>query len=114
MNEPNEIAALMAYIASKWTYDAETYPHLEGASAETVYRFGIYHSVGHLAKTAGSVAGHVDRMDHGQPLDKAALLADLGKGIANYLRIAEHIGLSPEELVHAIRNAPKRPPRSSL
>jgi len=97
-----DIDRLIKFTANNFIFDDKTYPELVNASDEKRLIFAIRHSALHLAKTSGKIATVGEAIDHGKEVDMAQLKIDIPKALITVLRLAEVIGMSGDDIIHAI------------
>jgi hypothetical protein len=99
-----ELRGLMEYIGSRYIFAPEHYSALAGMSSEQGKAFAVGHSTFHMCKSIGKIAAECERFDHGGNLDDAVLKEGVIKMLINVLKLAEVMGISPDDLGSSIPN----------
>lgn len=102
----NRVDDLMAYIAEHFPFTPEQYPELglleefTGMESRKLH-FKISHSLFHLNKPLGRLAGELEEFDHSKrkQMDDEVLRAATAKLVVSSLNLANALGMSPEELL---------------
>ena len=96
------LQTLSEQIATVWKCDSGRYPELAGVTDQERKNFLIKHSILHITKTAGKLAVVCENFDHTRELkeesvEECKILAT--KMFINALKLAEEVGVSPDELL---------------
>lgn len=94
--------AVMQYVGERYVFTHEQYPSLQGRSPEERRAFAVSHSVYHILKSIGRLAGECEQHDHGRQLDDRVLKEGVVKIFINTLKLAEELGISAGELVDSV------------
>jgi hypothetical protein len=101
MRQPSStLSSLMKFIAGKYKFNGDEYSDSDFDNL-TYYQqrvFMVNHSVLHMNKSLGRIAGEVEGADHGVVMDNELLREATVKMIINSLRLAEAVGLTPEDV----------------
>ncbi|OGZ43561.1 MAG: hypothetical protein A3J55_01455 [Candidatus Ryanbacteria bacterium RIFCSPHIGHO2_02_FULL_45_17b] len=82
-----------------WQFDESNYPaRLKNVSPEEARAFAFDHLQKHLSKNVGSLAGIVESVDHGLPLDTTDILRIVRNLFVGSLHLASVAGISTEAL----------------
>lgn len=95
--EPN-LASLMAFIGARYTFTNQHYPNVDLSTPEKVRAFAVSHSLKHISKSAGKIATETEAQDHGGAMNEENLRIATTKMLVNALKLAEELGMSPDEL----------------
>ncbi len=94
---------IMDFIESKYVFSEENYPSLKGWSEAQRQAFAITHSVLHMNKSVGRIAGECESYDHGGDGPNNAIVREATvKMLINTLKLAEELGMTAEDLAKAI------------
>ena len=93
------LASLMAFIGARYTFTNEHYPAADLSTPDKVRAFAVSHSLKHISKSAGKIAAETEAQDHGGTMDEKNLRIATAKLLVNTLKLAEELGMSPDELV---------------
>jgi len=103
MNLPSsDLASLMPFIAERYVFDSKSYPGFDDLSPAQQRLFMVNHSVLHMNKSLGRIAGEVEAADHGDLIKHEELIVATMKMVVNSLRLAEALGLSPDEVAKRV------------
>ena len=97
-----DIDRLIRFTAKHFVFDEKAYPELKDVTDKQRFAFSIRHCLMHLTKTSGKISAVIEQADHGKEFDMAQLKTDISKDLINTLRLAELIGMSGGDLIHAI------------
>ena len=92
------LASLMLFIGARYTFTNEHYPNIDLSTPEKVRAFAVSHSLKHISKSAGKIAAETEAPDHGGVMDEKSLRIATAKMLVNTLKLAEELGMSPDEL----------------
>jgi hypothetical protein len=95
------IEELMEYIGQRYVFNADHYPALQHDTIDPKL-FGISHSVLHMNKSLGKIAAEAEYADHGGTLSQDELEKATTKMLINVLKLAETIGMTPDQLASKI------------
>jgi|SRR3989344_3293169 len=94
---------LMDFIGSRYRFSEENYPALAGQSDGQKEVFAINHSILHMNKSIGVLAGECEAYDHGRVWPKGDVVKEATvKMLINSLKLAEEIGMTAEEIFETI------------
>jgi hypothetical protein len=97
-----DIDTLIKYIGELFVFDEKKYPELVGATDKQKFIFAIRHSALHFSKVAGKISSVAEGIDHGGETDIEEIKKYIPKALANTLKLAEIVGMTEEEIIHAI------------
>lgn len=103
--EQMNLQVLMDFIGKQYVYDRENYPNMNAVNREEKRAFALTHSVLHMTKTLGRLAGISEEYDHTGQLTSADLDAAKKhtiKMFVNVLKLAEELGLSGDSLARGV------------
>lgn len=101
--EKIDLRELQEIIRTGYVFDEKTYPELKGLTfdQDVIIGFGIRHSLHHMQKAIGRIAGYVEAQEHGGSADPGGfqfLQETVKKEFVNVMKLAELVGISAEEL----------------
>ncbi len=99
---------IMSLIDTHYRFDKKTYETLQAESGTAdQFIFGLNHSVVHMMKSSGKIAGIVENYQHKTfPISEETKeeCKDLAKKqVINALKFASHVGFEAEELIQKIQ-----------
>lgn len=94
-----DLDRLTAFIRNHWTFDARSYPELNGKTPEETFAFAVRHCALHFGKTAGKVIAVSEGKDHGSELDLEELKRQTSKMLINVLMLASLLGMTGDDLI---------------
>ena len=97
-----DLAQLMEYIGSRYTFTADHYPRMTGLDSDGKKAFVLSHSVHHIQKSVGKLAAECEHFDHGGKLDDTAIREGVVKMFINSVKLAEEMGITAEELAASV------------
>lgn len=87
-----------------WQFDESNYPkRLKGVSPEEAQAFAFDHLHKHLSKNIGVLAGIVESVDHGLPLDTTDILRITRNLFVGSLHLASVAGITTEALCNEVK-----------
>lgn len=92
------LASLMDFIGARYTFTNENYPNVDLSTPEKIRAFAVSHSLKHISKSAGKIATETEAQDHGGMMNEENLRIATAKMLVNTLKLAEELGMSPDEL----------------
>lgn len=96
---PENILQALRYILSKYEFTTENYPKLKKSITPKDKKiFAINHSLMHMNKATGKIAGELEKNDHGGDIDFSALQEATVKMFINVLVLANEIGIDGKRL----------------
>lgn len=102
LTQMDSLRTLMEFIGARYQFTPENYPEMEGMSEEQKKAFAVSHSAHHMMKSLGRIATECESYDHGSRMNGPALREATVKMLINTLKLAEELGMTPEELANAV------------
>ena len=87
------------HVAATYPFTVEHYPELAGKTSEEAFTFAVRHNTLHIAKELGRMSAVCEAMDHGEPIDRAALEKATVKMFINVLEGVKLQGLDADSLL---------------
>jgi hypothetical protein len=97
----SDLASLMAFIGEHYTFTPESYPDID-MTPEGKIAFAVRHSTLHMMKSTGKIAAEAESADHGGQMNHPALRTATAKMLVNVLKLAEELGMTPDELAFEV------------
>lgn len=103
MTQLTDLAYLMKYIGSRYTFTVHHYPRMATLSSEQErMAFALSHSVSHMQKSIGKLAAECERYDHGGELDPSVIKEAVVKMLINVVKLSETMHIDAEELATSV------------
>jgi len=102
-----DLSSLMLFIGERYTFTDKNYPGLDQLTPEQRKVFAVRHSQLHMSKSAGAIATEAEAADHGGQMDQERLKVATTKMLINSLKLAEELGMTPEDLAACVPSVMK-------
>jgi hypothetical protein len=89
----------MHLVDAGYRFEAAVYPEVAHSDFE---KFGVGHSVLHMMKSVGVIAGEVERFEHGGSMNRDALVAAVNKMLVNTLKLGAHLGMTGDDMAEYV------------
>lgn len=100
--ELKDLQEAIDFIASKFVFDAASYPLIVKLTPEEKLQFSVNHSLQHMTKQIGKIAAHLEDKDHGGDGNDEVLREALVKSFTNVLRLAELLNMNATDLLSLV------------
>jgi hypothetical protein len=98
----DSVSELMRFIGSRYVFNRDNYPGIEGMSQEEKRAFAVSHSAHHMTKSLGRISAECESWDYGNRMNEESLREATVKMLINTLKLAEELGISAGELIGSV------------
>ena len=97
-----DLASLMSFIGERYTFTEEHYPGFSQLTPKQQKLFAVRHSQLHMSKSTGAIATEAEAADHGGEMNSENLKVATTKMLINTLKLAEELGMTPEDIAASV------------
>jgi hypothetical protein len=97
-----DLGSTMQYIGERYMFTPEHYPVLDQLAPKQRKAFAISHIAHHMSKSLGKISAECESFDHANQLNEASVKEATVKMFINTLKLAQELGMTPEDLMEAV------------